>query len=981
MHSKVIIASLVCVLAASFNAGNGINARFINNKTKAIASETACHAPSNDWAYFTVEDEIVDSGNTIVAVLNSESDSSFFILEKTPSLSVAFDQNDGRTVLIESPTQSGEYFVSFEREGNEIGTIYIYSDGSHNCVSPLSMNDAKSIYFFKYVASFEERMLLSHSEEVEIVPIIGPKLSGLSSGVNLTGLNLPISGGTSTATKFSAQKHYGEFVYGSDNDIITNASFVKNTGTNSNGVDITVHANWYDQNNQPHPLKGVEVELSCAGNALPTEIYHPTGGTPCTNSNGEYVHHLNNLLASKFIASLVEITIYSSNGATNVIDNKGLSYPYCYTKPGTLNNTKLSAYKTIDFYVNVYPGRSDRSSAYGICEAQLLPCSYCNHFTDGVEQIDTLYPSSYSAYFCDDTPLIKIQKEDASSWDVLNHEYGHYICDSLNLCRLFPNEMPHGINENLVDKFGLHDGLELAFSEGLATYIGIASQMYNGTMNSVFGAGDEKYQDTFRNTVVDYNLAASGTTGSIAGGEGVESRITGLLLKMLDDENRQGDNVRLGDREMWDILTENPDGNRSVCRFLETAVDYSSYVEDEIKALAQLEGVSLKSDVDKWTIMIYMAGNTLEYEPRYGILGFASDDIAEMLSVDGQSEYVNIIIETGGSYHWGNELIPYQRIGRFHIANGELVSEEDSYLLEDDNMGEQSTFESFLRWGLEEYPAEKTGVVMWNHGGALDGVCFDRRHQDDGILNSEMFAACENVFDEYNIQKLEFIGYDACLMQVQDIAEFNSHRFNYMIASPEVETGDGWSYDAWLPALYADMPTTTILEAIADGLMDVEVSPYDPWLPMISVLDLSKMSTYYTKFEALFSDMYEMAIGRINEFEIAAMASFRFYNGFYWNHYQTVDCADFLCNLKGFDCFSNYYSRIDEILAALYDMVIYNPPTPFGTFTCGLAMHVACENQYFAKYYPEEETHFTGWRNIWMYEKPTLEPVPDPIVY
>ena len=46
MHSKVIIASLVCVLAASFNAGRGIT----SNSAEVIqpeVKETVNHAPND----------------------------------------------------------------------------------------------------------------------------------------------------------------------------------------------------------------------------------------------------------------------------------------------------------------------------------------------------------------------------------------------------------------------------------------------------------------------------------------------------------------------------------------------------------------------------------------------------------------------------------------------------------------------------------------------------------------------------------------------------------------------------------------------------------------------------------------------------------------------------------------------------------------------------------------------------------------------
>ena len=52
-------------------------------------------------------------------------------------------------------------------------------------------------------------------------------------------------------------------------------------------------------------------------------------------------------------------------------------------------------------------------------------------------------------------------------------------------------------------------------------------------------------------------------------------------------------------------------------------------------------------------------------------------------------------------------------------------------------MGKSKTFQDFLEWGLTEYPAEKTAVIMWNHGGAMQGVCSDENYNGDMFLCDE----------------------------------------------------------------------------------------------------------------------------------------------------------------------------------------------------------------------------------------------------
>lgn len=216
--------------------------------------------------------------------------------------------------------------------------------------------------------------------------------------------------------------------------------------------------------------------------------------------------------------------------------------------------------------------------------------------------------------------------------------------------------------------------------------------------------------------------------------------------------------------------------------------------------------------LDAWTIMIYMCGSDLESEN-----GLATSDIKEILSVKNKPDNVNIIIETGGAKSWKTSGISSSKLQRFEVKNNQLSSVAS---LTKASMGKPSTFQSFMEWGLSNYPAQRTGVIFWNHGGGLYGVCYDENYNGDYLENYET----ESALDALNLtSKLEFVGYDACLMQVQDVAMSNSKYFNYMVASQESEVGYGWDYDSWLPYIYNNpesVDTNTVLKSIADSFID-----------------------------------------------------------------------------------------------------------------------------------------------------------------
>ena len=193
----------------------------------------------------------------------------------------------------------------------------------------------------------------------------------------------------------------------------------------------------------------------------------------------------------------------------------------------------------------------------------------------------------------------------------------------------------------------------------------------------------------------------------------------------------------------------------------------------------------------QYTIMVYMCGADLESDG-----GLASSDINEMCYAQNKPDNVNIIIQTGGTPKWYNRKIDPNKTQRWHVSDGGLILDEE---LPKANFGQSQTFQGFMEWGLKEYPAKKTGVILWNHGGAMAGVCSDDNYNGDTLLSSEVTTALGKAFQNTGRKsKLEWIGYDACLMQVQDIAEANSDYFNYMVGSQESEAGEGWVYYKWL---------------------------------------------------------------------------------------------------------------------------------------------------------------------------------------
>ena len=374
---------------------------------------------------------------------------------------------------------------------------------------------------------------------------------------------------------------------------------------------------------------------------------------------------------------------------------------------------------------------------------------------------------------------------------------------------------------------------------------------------------------------------------------------------------------------------------------------------------------------DAWTVLMYICGADLESENGLATNGYNQSDIKEILSVSGQPDDVNIVIQTGGAKSWQGYNIPNNKLGRYHVSNRTLVQDKT---LTNASMGNPNTLKSFIEWGIETYPADKTALIFWNHGGAMDGCCFDENYDNDSLTNDEVKTAISGAFSTLGrTKKFEFIGYDCCLMQVQDIAEFNAPYANYMLASQESEAGAGWDYDNWVDDLYAKKSTTTILSAVCDSFIKEQGTSSDQTL---SYLNLANMAAYKEAWEAMASSINSIVTSKSvwNTFVNLANQAGRY--GFYDEEYaeyndgylyDIFDAGGLLTKLKGSSTFQSASSLITAAQTALNNLVAYERHGSMageGHYCTGLCCFIPLCGYNYSSCYSTSKTNFTTWRSF-----------------
>lgn len=261
---------------------------------------------------------------------------------------------------------------------------------------------------------------------------------------------------------------------------------------------------------------------------------------------------------------------------------------------------------------------------------------------------------------------------------------------------------------------------------------------------------------------------------------------------------------------------------------------------------------------DTWSIFVYLCGTDLESNGDSN----ATSDIGQMLDAEF-GDNVKFVIQTGGTAEWMNDMFSTDETERYVIQGQDIELVESLPLA---NMGEADTLRSFLSWGVEEYPAEKMGVIFWDHGsGSINGVCFDELNDDDSLSLPEINYAFSEVYAGMTDQ-FEFVGFDACLMGTAEAANILSTYSRYMYASQECEPGSGWDYTAIGNAV-SDKPSQNggeLGKIVADSFYKECQQTDEEKGCTLTVVDLQKTDDFIVAFNDFSKELYNASLNGSN---------------------------------------------------------------------------------------------------------------------
>lgn len=193
---------------------------------------------------------------------------------------------------------------------------------------------------------------------------------------------------------------------------------------------------------------------------------------------------------------------------------------------------------------------------------------------------------------------------------------------------------------------------------------------------------------------------------------------------------------------------------------------------------------------DSWTVLTYMIADTnLEY--------FQMEDMREQEAVGSRPGF-SLVSYLDRSEEFSDEDV--LGLGDFTGAKTIEVRRSGSVELTDapnagtSNTGDPEVLAAFIEYAAKKYPAAHYALIINDHGSSWPGVGADGSADDDQLTLAELHDGIAAGLDGAGLDKLDMIGFDACLMATYETASTLQTLADRMVASQELEPGYGWDY-------------------------------------------------------------------------------------------------------------------------------------------------------------------------------------------
>lgn len=252
----------------------------------------------------------------------------------------------------------------------------------------------------------------------------------------------------------------------------------------------------------------------------------------------------------------------------------------------------------------------------------------------------------------------------------------------------------------------------------------------------------------------------------------------------------------------------------------------------------------------EWTVLVYLAAdNNLE--------AAALENIKQM-AVQGSSAAVNVVAQIDrsagkkqrGGYSTGPllNLAPFTTAKRLWVKQGAVQELAD---LGETDTGDPAALSDFITWGLKTFPANKTALVLWDHGGGVSGFGWDGSNAEHHLTLASVGKAVEAGLAGAGKGRFDLLGFDACLMGNLEVAYELRGMADWFVGSQELEPAHGWDYVPILAAATARAAPVDLGKTIVDSYGAACVANKTAPQCTLALVDMSKIDAVVTAVNGL----------------------------------------------------------------------------------------------------------------------------------
>ncbi len=245
------------------------------------------------------------------------------------------------------------------------------------------------------------------------------------------------------------------------------------------------------------------------------------------------------------------------------------------------------------------------------------------------------------------------------------------------------------------------------------------------------------------------------------------------------------------------------DFNADIENFIQNADKRDLNSSSILKPVFSKDGYFAKKAVKNWTVMVFINGkNNLEIA---GLL-----NVNQMESV-GSDSNMNIVVEIGrmkgqdGDTDLDGDWTGSRRLYVKKDSDEEKITSPVLMKTKKVDMGDYKRIVDFVKWSKSRYPAKKYMLIIWNHGTGWLDFAEQKKALDKGISYDDETGNYVRTVQIGKILKetggVDILAFDACLMQMAEVAYEVKDHADVIIGSEETVPGYGYPYHAFLGEL------------------------------------------------------------------------------------------------------------------------------------------------------------------------------------